>query len=465
MFHRSARFTTSTNGETLLQTAARGYDVLRDPALNKGTAFDAAERTELGLNGLLPSGRPVLLSAQVERAYEIYSNHATDLAKHVYMWRLHDDNVTLFYALLGTHLLEMLPVVYDPIVGEAIEQFSEIYTRPRGLFLSIDQVDELPELLAAAGAESDEIDLIVATDAEEILGIGDRGANGIDIAIGKLAVYTAAAGIDPYRVLPVVLDVGTDNERLLNDPNYIGNRHARVRGDAYFAFVDAYVATAHSMFPGRAAALGGLRVDHVPPDPHPPPRRGPHLQRRHAGDRRHRHVGAHQRRRRLGQRMDRATGGDPRRRHRRVRDRRPDPRPDGPRRPHRRRCPGPDPPGGPSRATHRRHGRRAARLPEALRQTSGLRGRLDPTRPQPDGSAAARWPAMAKLRADQGDSGVIDLATTVEQVKPTILIGTSTTPGRFTEAIVTPWRRTPIGQSSSRCRTRPRWRRRLLVSC
>ena len=164
------------------------------------------------------------------------------------MWWLHDNNVTLFYALLQRHMLEMLPVVYDPVVGEAIENYSEVVTRPRGVFLSIDDPDSV-EKLADFGAAPDDIDLLVASDAEEILGIGDWGSNGIDISIGKLAVYTAAAGVDPHRVVPVVLDVGTDNEKLLNDPLYVGYRHGRIRGKAYDDFIDAYVTAATKLFP------------------------------------------------------------------------------------------------------------------------------------------------------------------------------------------------------------------------
>ena len=249
MFQRSIRTVTDSAGEIALATTARGVDVLRDPALNKGAAFDAAERTALGLQGLLPPSRPVTLADQVARCYGVYSSYPTDLQRHVYLWQLHDENLTLFYALLRAHLLEMLPVVYDPTVGEAIEQFSEIHVRPRGLFLSIDHPEAIPDVLAAVGAAPHDIDLIVTTDAEEILGIGDWGSNGIDICVGKLAVYTAAAGVDPMRVLPVMLDVGTDNERLLNDPFYVGNRHARVRGNDYFAFVDAYVAAMRAAFP------------------------------------------------------------------------------------------------------------------------------------------------------------------------------------------------------------------------
>ena len=248
MYSRLATVATR-NGQRVLETSARGYDVLRDPLLNKGNAFTPQERRELGLDGLLPDAVVTSLEPQVERAYRHYSSHPTDLAQHLYMLRVHDTNVTLFYALMQRHLLEMLPVVYDPTVGEAIEKFSEVYTRPRGLFLSIDKPDSVEAALSGFGAQADDIDLIVASDAEEILGIGDWGANGIDISIGKLAVYTAAAGIDPHRVVPVVLDVGTDQESLLNDPTYIGYRHGRVRGQTYDDFIDRYVQAARKVFP------------------------------------------------------------------------------------------------------------------------------------------------------------------------------------------------------------------------
>ncbi|MGH2341501.1 NAD-dependent malic enzyme [Segnochrobactraceae bacterium EtOH-i3] len=249
MFSRQAKISTDGAGNRIISTTARGYDVLRDPALNKGTAFTPAERTALGLNGLLPPLVTGELEPQLDVAYRAYHAAPTDLAKHIYMWRLHDNNVTLFYALLQRHMMEMLPVVYDPVVGEAIENYSEVMTRPRGIFLSIDDPEGVEAKLAAFGAGPDDIDLLVATDAEEILGIGDWGSNGIDISIGKLAVYTAAAGVDPHRVIPVVLDVGTNNEKLLNDPRYVGYRHSRVRGKAYDDFVDAYVTAARKLFP------------------------------------------------------------------------------------------------------------------------------------------------------------------------------------------------------------------------
>jgi malate dehydrogenase (oxaloacetate-decarboxylating) len=239
-----------SNGDAdVIETKARGYDVLRDPVLNKGMAFTLEERKELGLEGLLGAAVMQDMEQQLLLAYAHYSARATDLDKHIYMWALHDNNQTLFYALMQRHLLEMLPVVYDPTVGEAIEKFSSVYTRPRGIFLSIDRIDDVEAMLAAAGAGPDDIDLIVATDAEEILGIGDWGAGGIDISIGKLAVYTAAAGVDPRRTIPVVLDVGTDNEKLLNDPAYIGLKRSRTRGAEYDRFVGAYIDAARKLFP------------------------------------------------------------------------------------------------------------------------------------------------------------------------------------------------------------------------
>src|SRR5664279_1455011 len=248
MYSRLARTSTQA-GRQVFETTARGYDVLRDPLLNKGIAFTLDERASLGLLGLLPNAEVADIAPQLDRAYAIYSAQPSDLAKHLYMMSLHDTNVTLFFALMQHHLLEMLPIVYDPVVGQAIKRFSQAFTRPRGVFLSIGKIDAIEDSLRAFGAGPDDIDLLVATDAEEILGIGDWGSNGVDIAIGKLAVYTAAAGIGPHRVIPVMLDGGTNRESLLNDPMYIGYRHARVRGAAYDAFVDAYVTAATKLFP------------------------------------------------------------------------------------------------------------------------------------------------------------------------------------------------------------------------
>lgn len=248
MYSRQAK-TVIENNQRKIKTTARGYEVLRDPALNKGTSFTQEERKALNLTGILPPVVTTDMEIQLNRAYKAYQECPSDLDKHIYMWRLHDNNVTLFYALLQRHMLEMLPVVYDPVVGDAIENYSEIMTRPRGIFLNINEPESIEEKLRSFGASDGDIDLIVTSDAEEILGIGDWGSNGIDISIGKLAVYTAAAGVDPHRVIPVVLDVGTNNEKLLNDPSYVGNRHERITGKVYDDFVDAYVSIARKLFP------------------------------------------------------------------------------------------------------------------------------------------------------------------------------------------------------------------------
>jgi malate dehydrogenase (oxaloacetate-decarboxylating) len=222
--------------------------VLQDPIGNRGAAFSRAERASLGLTGRLPSA-VLTLEQQALRVYQQLQRQPGDLAKNVYLEQLHDRNETLYYRVLSEHLAELLPIVYDPTVGDAIERYSHEYRRPRGIFLSIDQPDDIENSFATLELGPDDVDLIVCSDAEEILGIGDWGVGGIQIAVGKLAVYTAAAGVDPRRVIPVSLDVGTDNEGLLNDPLYLGNRHARVRGKDYDAFIQKYLETASSLFP------------------------------------------------------------------------------------------------------------------------------------------------------------------------------------------------------------------------
>ncbi|HTU70900.1 MAG TPA: NAD-dependent malic enzyme [Candidatus Baltobacteraceae bacterium] len=232
------------------RVCARGFDVLRTPRINKGTAFTEREREELGLVGLLPPA-VLTLDQQAERAYELFVKQADDLARNTFLTAMRDRNETLFFHLLASHLAEMLPVIYTPTVGLAIQQYSHQFRRPRGVFLSIDRPGEIESALRnnEAGDEPDDVDLIVATDAEAILGIGDWGVGGIDICIGKLAVYTAAAGIDPSRTIPVMLDVGTDRQSLLDDPLYLGYRNRRVRGERYRAFIDAYVTTALRVYP------------------------------------------------------------------------------------------------------------------------------------------------------------------------------------------------------------------------
>jgi malate dehydrogenase (oxaloacetate-decarboxylating) len=222
--------------------------VLTDPMRNRGAAFTEDERDSLGLAGRLPPA-VLTLDQQALRAYGQLQRQGSDLAKNVYLELLHDRNEVLYYKVLGDHLAELLPVVYDPTVGEAIEKYSEEFRRPRGVFLSIDRPGDIAKAFGTLKLGPDDVDLIVCTDAEQILGIGDWGVGGIQIAVGKLAVYTAAAGIDPRRVIPVSLDVGTDNEELLNDYLYLGNRHARVRGTAYDKFIRQYLETASALFP------------------------------------------------------------------------------------------------------------------------------------------------------------------------------------------------------------------------
>lgn len=236
------------SAERRLETGARGQSVLSSPMLNKGTAFTAEERTALGLTGLLP---PYIstLEAQVKRAYIQYERLPDALSKNVYLTALHDRNEVLFYRLFSEHLREMIPIVNDLTVGMAMEQYHHECRRPRGVYLSIDHAEGIEEAFGNLAARAGDIDLIIATDAEQIPGIGDWGVGGIEVSIGKQAIYTAAGGIDPARVIPVMLDVGTNRESLLQDPTYVGNRHARVRGERYDGFIDAYVAVVSKLFP------------------------------------------------------------------------------------------------------------------------------------------------------------------------------------------------------------------------
>lgn len=234
--------------DNVIITTLKGKEVLSNPFINKGTAFTKEEREELGLDGLLPP-QVLTLDEQANRTYEQYSMRTTDLFKNGLLYDLYNRNVVLFYRLLKDHLAEMLPIIYTPTVGEAIQTYSHSYHRPGGLYLSIDHPEGVEKGFANLGLSRSDIDLIVVTDSESILGIGDQGVGGINIAIGKLAVYTAAAGIDPSRVLPVVLDVGTNNQSLIEDPIYIGNKFARVRGERYDDFIDLFVHTARKFFP------------------------------------------------------------------------------------------------------------------------------------------------------------------------------------------------------------------------
>lgn len=241
-----SKFTVASNGA--LETTLRGAEVLSTPLLNKGVAFTQEEREELGLKGLLPPA-VLTLEEQARRAYEQFSSQPDDLLKNVYLTALHDRNEVLFYRILTEHLREMLPIVYTPTVGVAIQRYSHEYRKPRGIYLSINDPSGIEDAFANIGATAENIDLVVVTDGEGILGIGDWGVGGINIAIGKLAVYTAAVGIDPSRVLPVILDVGTNREELLNNPFYIGNRHPRITGGAYDEFIDTFVQAVNKQFP------------------------------------------------------------------------------------------------------------------------------------------------------------------------------------------------------------------------
>ena len=231
-----------------MRIRARGRAVLSNPMTNRGTAFTLAQRRALGLVGLTPTG-VTSLEIQAKRVYEQFTRAGTPLAKYLHLAQLRDRNEVLFYRVLTDHLEEMLPIIYTPTIGEAIERFSHEYNRPRGVFLSIDHPDTVEESLLNYGLRDDEVDLVVVTDSEGILGIGDQGIGGIQIAIGKLSVYTAAAGIHPRRAIPVVLDVGTDNLGLLSHDLYLGERHARVRGTRYDEFLEHFVATVDRLFP------------------------------------------------------------------------------------------------------------------------------------------------------------------------------------------------------------------------
>ena len=376
------------------------------------------------------------LDQQAQRAYQQMLRQGDDLAKNVYMEQLHDRNEVLYYRVLADHLAELLPIVYDPVIGDAIERYSHEYRRPRGLYLSIDRPDDMDKAFASLGLGPEDVDLIVCSDAEEILGIGDWGVAGSMIAVGKLAVYTAAAGIDPRRVIPVSLDVGTNNEGLLNDPLYLGNRHARVRGADYDAFIKKYLQTASSRFPNALLHFEDFGADNA---------------RRILVTYRDQYrifnddmqgtgviamAGLYSALKVTGmrwrdQRVVVFGGGTAgigiadQIHDQMVRD-------------------GLDP-------------RQATRqiwivdLPGLLTDDM-LDGMLDYQRPyvRPaaetadwekspvaiDPAAAVRWPEMAALQQARAESGIIGLQTVIEKVQPTILIGTSTTHGAFTREVV-----------------------------
>ena len=224
--------------DSIIETELSGKDLMSNPVLNKGTAFNYEERIQFDLHGLLP---PVIetLEQQCVRAYEAYKRKGDDLERHIFLRALQDTNETLFYALLYRHISEMAPIIYTPVVAQGCINFSHIYRRPRGLFLSYPLADMMDEIIE--NRPYSDVDVIVVTDGERVLGIGDQGAGGMGIPIGKLSLYTLIGGIDPKRTLPIILDIGTNNADRLNDPEYVGWRHERITGQAYFDFVDKFV--------------------------------------------------------------------------------------------------------------------------------------------------------------------------------------------------------------------------------
>lgn len=229
-----------------LYISLSGPSLIENPLLNKGSAFTSEERKSFNLMGLLPP-RYESIEEQVERAYMQYKSFDEDLNKHIYLRAIHDKNETLFFRLVQSYLDEMLPIIYTPTVGDACEKFSDIYRNSRGLFISYNERHSMDDILR--NATKNKVKVIVVTDGERILGLGDQGIGGMGISIGKLSLYTACGGISPAYTLPVVLDVGTNNEKLLNDPRYMGARHKRISDDDYYEFVDLFVQAVKRRWP------------------------------------------------------------------------------------------------------------------------------------------------------------------------------------------------------------------------
>lgn len=250
----------SETAETIVETHLRGTSVINQPVVNKGTAFSVKERHELGLDGLLPE-EVATLSLQIKRSYKGFLQHDTPIQKHIYLRALQDRNETLFYALLREHIEEMLPIVYTPTVGEACQRFHEIYRKPRGLFISYANRHKIDTLLA--NIDNPDVKVIVVSDGERILGIGDLGVSGMGIPIGKISLYTACGGLHPAYGLPILLDVGTDNQELLNDPLYFGLRHSRIRGQEYDDFVELFVSAVLRKYPRAVLQWEDFAKDHA----------------------------------------------------------------------------------------------------------------------------------------------------------------------------------------------------------
>jgi malate dehydrogenase (oxaloacetate-decarboxylating) len=236
----------AATGQRYMAASQKGRALLLNPLTNKGTAFTQRERDELDLHGLVPPA-VCTIHQQMERTYESFQAKTSNLEKFIYLTALHDRNETLFYRLVLEHIDEMMPIVYTPVVGEACQRFSHIYRRARGLYVTYEQRDRIGPILRNGGIADPSV--IVVTDGERILGLGDQGAGGMGIPIGKLCLYTLCAGVSPFSTLPMTLDVGTDNQERLADPLYLGMRHQRVRGEPYQQFIDAYVAAVQEVFP------------------------------------------------------------------------------------------------------------------------------------------------------------------------------------------------------------------------
>jgi malate dehydrogenase (oxaloacetate-decarboxylating) len=245
-----------------MQEILRGVQLLNTQLLNKGTAFTALERAEFGLDGLLPP-QIESLDEQVVRAYDAFQRKQDPLEHHIYLRALQDTNEVLFYRLLLDHIEEMTPVVYTPVVGLGCQQFSRIYRRPRGLFVSYPFRDSIPALLR--NRPNSGVDVIVVTDGERVLGIGDQGVGGLGIPIGKLSLYSLIGGIHPARTLPIILDIGTNNSELLRDPQYLGWRHERITGQAYFDFIEQFVTAVQSEIPGACLQWEDFAKNHARP--------------------------------------------------------------------------------------------------------------------------------------------------------------------------------------------------------
>lgn len=244
-----------------IHTGLTGRLLLENSLLNKGTAFSMEERSELELHGLLPP-RVESLEGQCHRAYKSFSAKQTPILKHIYLRALQDTNETLFYALLQRHLQEMLPIIYTPVVGQACQRYSDLYRRPRGVFIAYPQREHIKAMLANFKRN---IEVIVVTDGERILGLGDQGIGGMGICIGKLSLYSAVGGIAPNKTLPIALDCGTNSHQLLNDPNYLGWRHERISDDEYYAFLEEFICAVKRRWPKALLQFEDFAINHATP--------------------------------------------------------------------------------------------------------------------------------------------------------------------------------------------------------